>query len=108
MDAKHAIPLKQDDIFKLCKQAGLKPVTYPSSPEPDAQGLLPADPVIKVCIARSIISGRVQAGLTQSALAKEADISVSTLRRVEKARVSISDPVAEKIEKALQKHHIYI
>jgi DNA-binding XRE family transcriptional regulator len=72
-------------------------------PPRDARGNYPAAEALQVSIARSIVRGRRQAGLTQVELARRAGIRTETLNRIEKGKHAPSVATVEKIERALAK-----
>jgi len=69
----------------------------------DARGNFPAAEALQVSIARSIVRGRREAGLTQVELARRAGIRTETLNRIEKGKHAPSVGTVEKIERALAK-----
>ena len=72
-------------------------------PRRDARGNYPAAEALQVSIARSIVRGRCEAGLTQVELARRAGIRTETLNRIEKGKHAPSVATVEKIERALAK-----
>jgi DNA-binding XRE family transcriptional regulator len=74
-----------------------------SLPLRDARGNYPAAEALQVSIARSILRGRLAAGLTQAELARRAGIRTETLSRIEKGKHTPSVSTVEKIERALAK-----
>jgi DNA-binding XRE family transcriptional regulator len=72
-------------------------------PPRDARGNYPAAEALQVSIARSIVRGRREAGLTQVELARRAGIRTETLNRIEKGKHAPSVATVEKIERALAK-----
>jgi len=74
----------------------------PPLPEADADGNYPAVEYAKASLARNIIRGRVEAGLTQLELAKRADIRNETLCRIERGQQTPSVATIARIEKALK------
>jgi DNA-binding XRE family transcriptional regulator len=72
-------------------------------PPRDARGNYPAAEALQVSIARSIVRGRREAGLTQVELARRAGIRTETLNRIEKGKHAPSVTTVEKIERALAK-----
>ena len=86
-----------DRLTTLAKAADL-----PDLPERDAEGNYPAAEYARASLARKIIRGRVEAGLTQRALAKLAGMSFEHLCRVEGGRHTPSVAMIVKIEQALK------
>jgi DNA-binding XRE family transcriptional regulator len=72
-------------------------------PPRDAHGNYSAAEALQVSIARSILRGRREAGLTQVELARRAGIRTETLNRIEKGKHAPSVSTVEKIERALAK-----
>ena len=72
-----------------------------SMPPRDARGNYPAAEALQVSIARSIVQGRREAGLTRVELARRAGIRTETLNRIEKGKHAPSVATVEKIERAL-------
>jgi DNA-binding XRE family transcriptional regulator len=70
-------------------------------PPRDSRGNYPAAEALQVSIARSILRGRLAAGLTQVELARRAGIRTETLNRIEKGKHAPSVSTVEKIERAL-------
>lgn len=86
-----------DRLATLAKAADL-----PALPKPDAEGNYPAAEYARASLARKIIRGRVDAGLTQRALAKSAGISFEHLCRVEGGKHTPSVATIVRIERALK------
>lgn len=85
-----------DRLTILARAADLPPL-----PEADASGNLPASAYARASLARKVIRGRVESGLTQRALAKLAGISFEHLNRIEGGRHTPSIATMAKIERAL-------
>ena len=86
------------DFRRMATDTGQLPL-----PPRDARGNYPAAEALQVSIARSIVRGRREAGLTQVKLARLAGIRTETLNRIEKGKHAPSESTVEKIERALTK-----
>jgi ribosome-binding protein aMBF1 (putative translation factor) len=73
----------------------------PPLPEADADGNVDAIEYARASIARTIISRRVEAGLSQAELARRARVRVETLNRIERAKVTADTATLSKIDRAL-------
>jgi ribosome-binding protein aMBF1 (putative translation factor) len=81
----------------------LKEGVGPPLPKADAKGNVPAVQHMRAGLARRIIRARRQAGLTQAELARRAGVRVETLCRIEKARMTPSTLVFDKLRRALER-----
>ncbi len=86
-----------DRLTGLSKAAEL-----PAVPKTDADGNYPAVEYARVSLARNIIRGRAEAGLTQRELAKLAGIRHETLCRIEGGQHTPSVSSVVRIENALK------
>lgn len=75
--------------------------TLPAFPPRNKRGNYPALETIAVSIARSIITERLDLGLTRAQLAKLAHVRLSTLERVEAAQGSMGPRTIDKIDDGL-------
>ena len=100
LDGRDYVILPRTDFEQLTKLA--KAAELPPLPEADADGNYPAVEYAKASLARNIIRGRVEAGLTQLELAKRADIRNETLCRIERGQQTPSVATIARIEKALK------
>ena len=82
---------------ELMEKAGV----LPSFPPADAQGNRPALETIGVHIARSLISDRIRAGLTQKELARRAGVRLETVCRIENGKQKPSRETMLRLDKAL-------
>jgi len=89
--------VEYERLTTLAKAAELPPL-----PKPDARGNFPAVEYGCATIARGIIRDRVNAGLNQKELARQAGIRVETLCRIETGRHLPSVATIEKIDGALK------
>ena len=86
-----------DRLTGLAKAAELPPL-----PKSDAHGNYPAVDYARASLARNILRGRVEAGLTQMELAKLAGIRNETLCRLERGQHTPSVATIARIEQALK------
>ena len=86
-----------DRLTGLAKVAELPPL-----PKPDAHGNYPAVDYARASLARNILRGRVEAGLTQLELAELAGIRNETLCRLERGQHTPSVATIARIERALK------
>ena len=100
LDGRDYVILARSDYDRLTKLA--KAADLPPLPEPDAHGNYPAVDYARASLARNIIRGRVEAGLTQLALAKLAGIRNETLCRLERGQHTPSVATIARIERALK------
>jgi len=70
--------------------------------EPDAKGNYPALEYARASLARKIIRGRAEAGLSQRKLAELAGISFENLCRIETGKHTPSVATIDKIDQALR------
>jgi len=73
--------VRRDEFDKL--QLKAEAGNLPPLPEPAPDGSCPAIEYARASLARDIILSRVEAGLTQTKLAKLAYLRLSTLQRIE-------------------------
>ncbi len=94
------LPRRQyEQLTLLAKAAELPPL-----PKRDTDGNYPAVEYARASLARKMIRMRVEAGLSQQALADLAGVRVETICRVEKGHNIPSVPTIAKIERALKAH----
>lgn len=86
-----------DRLTNLAKAADLPPL-----PKPDSAGNYPAIDYARASLARKIIRGRAEAGLTQRELAKRAGIAFEHLNRIERGKLTPTVATAEKIDRAMR------
>jgi DNA-binding XRE family transcriptional regulator len=98
MSGKTFVLIPQEEFEDLFKRTPL-----PEYPPADADGNFPAVAASRVSIAREIITRREAVGLTQRALAIAAHVSLTTLSRIERAKITSDTPTITRIEKALKK-----
>jgi ribosome-binding protein aMBF1 (putative translation factor) len=73
----------------------------PPLPPKLADGNYPALEYARASIARDLIRARRRKGLSQSALARRAGVRVETLNRVERAKITASDKIIQKLASVL-------
>ena len=100
LDGRDYVILARADYERLSKLA--KAAELPPLPKPDADGNYPAVDYARASLARNIIRGRVEAGLTQLELAKRAGIRNETLCRIERGQHTPSVATIARIEGALK------
>src|SRR3989304_864293 len=99
LDGRDYVILPRADYVRLSKLA--KAAELPPLPEPDAHGNYPAVDYARASLARNIIRGRVEAGLTQLELAKLAGIRNETLCRIESGKHTPSMASVTRLKRAL-------
>jgi DNA-binding XRE family transcriptional regulator len=87
-----------DRLTGLAKAAKL-----PDLPAPDADGNYPAVEYARAALARKLIRERVEAGLSQRALAKLAGVRFETICRIETGKHTPHIPTMGKLESALKR-----
>jgi DNA-binding XRE family transcriptional regulator len=88
---------------KLLSRRGNSENGLPPLPKPLANGNYPAVAYARASLARKLIRDRRAANLSQAELARRAGISVETLNRIERLKMSPSVATVEKIDRALTK-----
>ena len=101
MNGKEYVIVEKREYQRLATLA--KAADLPPLPKPDRQGNYPALEYARTSLARKIIAGRVDAGLTQKELAQMAGIRIETLCRIETGKTTPSALTAARIDKALRK-----
>lgn len=94
---KQLVVLTREAFDELMEKAGV----LPSFPQPDKRGDYPAAETLNISVARSIISRRIRAGLTQKELAKRAGVRLETVCRVEGGKQKPSRETVLRLDKAL-------
>lgn len=87
-----------DRLTSLAKVADMPPL-----PGPDKDGNYPAIEYSRASLARKLIRGRVDAGLSQKELAELAGVREETICRIETGKHTASIATVDKISKALRK-----
>ncbi len=100
LDGRDYVILPRADYDRLSKLA--KAAELPPLPRPDADGNYPAVDYARASLARNIIRGRIEAGLTQLELGKLAGIRNETLCRIERGQHTPSVATIARIEQALK------
>jgi len=101
IDGANYVIVLRDDFERLTDLA--RAAELPLSPKQSRSGHVPAVEYARASLARKIIRGRVEAGLTQRELAKRAGRSFEHLSRVESGLHTPSVLTIEKIERVLRK-----
>src|SRR5450759_4628963 len=89
-DDKELVVLTREAFDDLMEKAGVLPPYPPVS----GQGGYPAAKTLHISIARSIISARIRAGLTQKELARRSGVRLETICRIEAGK---QKPVQETV-----------
>ena len=97
VDEKELIVLTREAFEELMEKAGV----LPAFPAADEQGGYPAVETLNISIARSLISRRIRAGLTQKNLAKRGGVRLETVCRVEGGKQKPSRETILRLDKAL-------
>jgi len=100
VDGKPYVLLPRNEYEKLTTLA--KAADLPPLPKPDSKGNYPAVEYARASLARKIIRGRVEAGLSQRKLAELAGISFEHLSRIETGKHTPTVPTIDKIDRALK------
>jgi DNA-binding XRE family transcriptional regulator len=75
----------------------------PPLPPADKDGSRPALQYMRAVLARRIITGRREAGLSQQALADRAGVRQETISRIETGKHTATPAIIGRIEKALER-----
>ncbi len=97
VDDKELVVLTREAFEELMEKAGV----LPAYPVVDEQGGYPAKETLNVSIARSIISRRIRAGLTQKELARRAGVRLETVCRVEGGKQKPSRETILRLDRVL-------
>lgn len=97
VDDKELVVLTREAFEELMEKAG----ALPAFPVADERGGYPAVQTLNVSIARSIISRRIRAGLTQKDLARRAGVRLETVCRVEGGKQKPSRETILRLDRAL-------
>lgn len=97
VDDKELVLLTREAFDEMMEKAGV----LPPFPAPEEQGGYPAAQTLNISIARSLISRRIRAGLTQKELAKRAGVRLETVCRVEGGKQKPSRETILRLDKAL-------
>jgi ribosome-binding protein aMBF1 (putative translation factor) len=101
VDGKPYVLLPREDYERLTRLA--KAADLPAAAAAGAEGEAVIDTITRAGLARRIIRGRADAGLSQRELAKLAGISFEHLCRIETGKHTPGLATIEKIERALKK-----
>ncbi|MFZ4574579.1 MAG: helix-turn-helix transcriptional regulator [Phycisphaerales bacterium] len=98
LDGREYVVVLRQEYDRLRGLANL-----PTLPNPDKDGNMPAVAFGRASLARKIIRGRIEVGMSQKELAAAAGIRVETLCRIETGKHSASVPTIDKIDRALKR-----
>lgn len=98
VDDKELVVLSREAFDDLMEKAGVLPPYPPAS----ARGGFPAAKTLTISIARSIISARIRAGLTQKELARRAGVRLETVCRIEGGKQKPSQETILRLEAAIK------
>jgi DNA-binding XRE family transcriptional regulator len=91
--------LARAEFDHLAEKAGV----FPPLPPADENGNSDALAFMDASIARGLIRRRIEAGLTQKALAKTADVRLETISRLEAGKHSPTRETILRIDRALKR-----
>jgi DNA-binding XRE family transcriptional regulator len=97
IDDKELVVLTREAFDDLMEKAGV----LPSYPPASRRGGYPAVKTLNISIARSIISRRIRAGLTQKNLARRSGVRLETICRIEGGKQKPVQETVLRIESAL-------
>jgi len=97
VDDKELVVLTREAFDELMEKAGVLPPYPPVS----KRGGYPATETLNVSIARSIITRRIRAGLTQKELARRSGVRLETICRIEGGKQKPVQETILRLEKAL-------
>jgi DNA-binding XRE family transcriptional regulator len=90
--------LPREEFDRLAEKAGI----FPALPEPDDCGNSDAMAFMDATIARTLIRRRIEAGLTQKALAKLAGVRLETISRIESGKHVPTRETVLRLDRALR------
>src|ERR1035437_5145021 len=97
VDDKELVVLAREAVDELMERAGVLPA-YPAK---SGRGGYPAAKTLHISIARSIISRRIRAGLTQKELAQRSGVRLETICRIEGGKQKPVQETVMRLEAAL-------
>jgi DNA-binding XRE family transcriptional regulator len=97
VDDKELVVLTREAFDELMEKAGVLPPYPPVS----RRGGYPAAKTLHISIARSIISRRIRAGLTQKELARRSGVRLETICRIEGGKQKPVQETVIRLEAAL-------
>jgi DNA-binding XRE family transcriptional regulator len=92
--------LPREEFDKLAEKAGI----FPPLPPEDHHGNSDALKFMDATIARTLIRRRIEAGLTQKALAKLAGVRLETISRVEAGKHKPTRETVARLDRALKRN----
>lgn len=107
LEGKRFVVIEESEYERLCREASEEAEAgdLPEFPKPDKRGRFPALEYTRVSIARDLIRGRKNAGLSQERLAKLAGVRQETISRLESGKHLASAATIEKLERAIEGAH---
>jgi DNA-binding XRE family transcriptional regulator len=93
------VVLSRAEFDQLAEKAGIFPPLPPEDPDGNSDALAFMD----ASIARTLIRRRIEAGLTQKALAKLADVRLETVSRLEGGKHKPTRETVLRLDRALKR-----
>jgi DNA-binding XRE family transcriptional regulator len=103
INGERFVVVPEVEYEKLVSRRGHGDDDLPPLPKPLANGNFPAVEYARASLARKLIRDRKAANLSQAELARRAGISVETLNRIERLKMTPSIATVEKIDRAMTK-----
>jgi DNA-binding XRE family transcriptional regulator len=103
IEGKHYYLLDEMEYRRLQGKERVEDEKLPLLPVPDEQGNVPAIAYMRASLARRMILGRRQAGLSQVELARRAGLRPETINRLEKGKHTPDPKTVDRIDKVLRK-----
>jgi DNA-binding XRE family transcriptional regulator len=97
VDDKELVVLTREAFDDLMEKAGV----LPPYPQPSEKGGFPAAKTLNISIARTIVSRRIRAGLTQKELARRSGVRLETISRIEGGKQKPGQESVMRLEAAL-------
>jgi DNA-binding XRE family transcriptional regulator len=103
INGERFVVVPEEEYEKLLSRGGDGESDLPPLPKPLPNGNYPAIEYARASLARKLIRDRRAANLSQAELARRAGISVETLNRIERLKMTPSIATVEKIDRAMSK-----
>jgi DNA-binding XRE family transcriptional regulator len=91
--------LPREEFDRLAEKAGI----FPALPDPDKEGNADALAFMDATIARTLMRRRIEAGLTQKAMAKLAGVRLETISRIESGKHAPTRETVLRLDRALNR-----